>query len=64
MLSSFSLSNDPKCTLEFIATLSTKHNSKCNGFKAADHLSKDEVQFGVLEGSLIKDAIILSTTSM
>ena len=57
MASSFSLSNDPKCTMEFIATLSAKHKSKCKGFKGADHLREDELQFGISEGSL-------STTSM
>ena len=64
MLSSFSLSNDPRCTLEFIATLSTKHKSKCKGLKGADHLREDEVQFGVSERSLNNDAVISSTTSM
>ena len=64
MLSSFSLSNDPKCTLEFIATLSTKHKFKCKGLKGADHLREDEFQFGVSERSLNNDAVISSTTSM
>ena len=64
ILSSLSLSNDPKCTLEFIATLSTKHKSKCKGLKGAEHLREDDVQFGVSERSLNNDAVISSTTSM
>ena len=64
MLSSFSFSNDTKCTLEFIATLSTKHKAKCYGLKAANQLSKDEVQFGVMERSLNNDAVILSTSML
>ena len=45
------LSSSPKCTIEFLAKLSTEHKAECRALKGAHCIMQDDVQFGISEGS-------------
>lgn len=61
MISCFTLSGSPKCTMELLATLSEEHKAECRGLKGADRMNEEEMQFGVSEGG---SDVINSTSTL
>ena len=57
------LSGSPKCTLEFLAKLSTEHRAESRALNGAGCLMQDDVQFGISEGSSDIEANIKSSGS-
>ena len=61
VLTRFTHSRSPKCTIELLAMLSNEHKAECRAMEGADRLMEDDVQFGVSEGSLNIDANVVIT---